>query len=232
MFRYRFLFAATLLLAGSGCMSFSSTALNRFDDNSFAGDSNGHDKAFGQTRPFKGVPITLKVPTHLDVYIDENYYVKLDAERATVPLAGQTRLYAVRPEVVKSDKVFIVDFKRPGSGTLDLKLTFDEDEQYFKKIVSDLEDTTISDTAELVGTVIKRFGALSVSKSFTPEDESKLKLKGIFRDTRVVAYQRFDINSVSFEQDVECFVNQHLNACDRCGTQPDYDGNLASNMKP
>ncbi|TWT55972.1 hypothetical protein [Allorhodopirellula solitaria] len=215
--------ASLLALTLSGCMSFSSTALNRFDDNTFSAESNGQEKIFGQARPFKGIPITLKVPTHLDIYVDETYFVKLSAETATEPLEGKARLLSIRPEVVKSDKVFIVDFKRPGSGTLDVKMTFDQDEQYFKSITSSLEDTTITDTAELVSTVIKQFGAFSVSTGAEQSTVDALKAKGIYRDSRVVAYKRFDINSQTFEQDVECFVETHLNSCDRCGTRPDYD---------
>jgi hypothetical protein len=216
-----------------GCTSFTSTALKRFDDNSYSGQSNGDHELHGSARPFKGIPITLKVPTHLDVYVDETYFVKLEKDRATEILNGRMRLLKIRTKVIRSDKVFTVDFKRPASGYLDLDMSFDEDEQYFKKIVSKLQDDTISDTADLIATSINSIAALQASKNqLPPTIEEELAIAGIERDTRVVAFRRFDLNSASFEQDLECFVNEHLNACHRCGTPPDYDlvthGNFAS----
>lgn len=213
-----------LCLTVAGCTSFTSTVLKRFDDNSYTGQSNGHDKKHGAARPFKGIPITLKVPTHLDVYIEETYFVRLDEDSATELLHGKMRLMDIRTEVIKSDKVFTVDFKRPASGFLDLDMTFDEEEQYFKKIISKLQDDTITDTANLVATSIKSLSALSASKMQLGETvESELRRQRIEQDTRVVAFKRFDINSATFEHDLECFVHQHLNQCNQCGTPPVYD---------
>jgi len=216
--------AAAMLLVSAGCTSFSSTVLSRLDDGSYVGESNGKPAAMGQARPFKGIPITLKVPTHLDVFIDEVYFVKLEQKRAVEILDRKTRLLQVRTAIVNSDKVFTVDFKRPASGFLDLDITFEEEEQYFKKIVSQLQDDTITDTANLVGTVIKSFAGVSAStETLSPGLESALAGAQIERDIRVVAFKRFDINSPFFEEEVECFVNLHLNNCNRCGMRPDYD---------
>ncbi len=222
------MYMAALLVLG-GCTSFTSTALKRFDDNSYAGQSNGQSGLLGQARPFKGIPITLQVPTHLDIYIDEIYFVKLTKHAAT-EIPGDTRLLKVRTEVINSDKVFTVDFKRPGSGILDLDMTFDQDEQYFKSIVSQLEDDTIKDTATLIATSIESIRGLSASSGLEEGIESALKAANIVQDTRVVAFQRFDLNSPTFEQEVECFVNTHLNDCNRCGTLPDYDRPLAPQL--
>tara|TARA_R110002020_G_scaffold274412_2_gene489616 strand:+ start:21 stop:677 length:657 start_codon:yes stop_codon:yes gene_type:complete len=207
-------------LAVSGCKSFSSTMLNRLDDNSFMGNSNGQTMHNGKTRPYKGIPITLEVPSHLDIYIDEIYYMNMNnGSEASDPY----RMLNVRATIIKTDKVFTVDFKRPGAGTLDLNLDFDANEQYFKKITSKIEDETI----EQIGTSLSSFiNTIQGQKtSASPDDINLLQANGFLRDERTVAYRRFDINSPSFECEVEEFVNHHLNNCNVCGTMPTYDQN-------
>jgi hypothetical protein len=211
-----------------GCNSFSSTLLQRFDDNSFAGQSNGQSLPHQQTRPFKGIPITLTVPTHLDVFIDETYFVRLTPEKADELLSGKVRFLDVRTEVVESEKVFTVDFKRPASGILDLDMTFDQEEQYFQKIASELSDTTITDAANLVSTSMKAISGLqAASNSGGSRSDAdllkRLRAVPIEMDVRVVAYHRFDINSPTFEEDLCGFVNDHLNAWDVGPAMPVYD---------
>ncbi len=208
------------LISLTGCRSFSSTMLNRLGDNSFVGNSNGYAKSNNGARPFKGIPITLQVPSHLDVYIDEVFYLQddgSDVASISEPL-DDTRILNVRTELIKTKKVFTVDYKRPGSGTLNSNTTF-SDEQYFKTISNTITDTTITDSAALLNTVLK-----GVSTSATgPTDKQAMELTDVVRDTRVVAFKRFDINDPDFELQVEEFVNQHLNNCDRCGQSPSYD---------
>lgn len=227
------------VIALSGCASFSTTMLNRQDDNSLWGNSNGEFKGNNnKTRPYKGVPITLKLPTHLDVFIDEEYFLKIQGDKVSEPLENQCRLLSVRNKLIYSDKVFTVDFKRPASGTLGLTLGFDEDEQYFNSIDSKLKDDTIVASSALVAGVINSLQAQNSAaiKTSTAEEEArkkeeekkkadaKAKKDGVVTpDSRVVAYQRFDINAIDFEQQVADFVNKHLNCCNQCSTAPTYD---------
>ena len=211
-----------------GCQSFSSTMLNRLGDNSFIGNSNGYADCENGARPFKGIPITLQVPSHLDVFIDEIYYLQGAGQNAegtysTIKEAlseehSRTRILNVRTKLIKTKKVFTVDYKRPGSGSLNSNTTF-SDEQYFKKITNSLTDTTITDSAALLNTVLKGVSTNAAG----PTSEQAEAFKDVVRDTRVVAYKRFDINEPDFEYQVEQFVNQHLNNCDRCGQSPSYD---------
>ncbi|MBI3861601.1 MAG: hypothetical protein HY290_06870 [Planctomycetia bacterium] len=185
--------------------------LNRLGDNSYVGNSNGDPHYNDSARPYKGVPITLQVPSHLDVFIDETYYLQKSSatpaedqkditvlEEAAVP-----PLRSVRAETVKTKKVFFVDFKRPGSGSLDVSATFNDD-QYFKNITSKLVDTTIKDTAALAGTIIKGAKGISTAGTLTKE---------MMKQTRVVAYRRFDINEPDFDMQVDEFVRVHLADC-------------------
>lgn len=203
---------AGLVCLVGGCTSFSTSMLNRLDDNSFVGNSNGDPCRKCQTRPYKGIPITLQVPSHVDVYIEETYFLQeaeeSTADRTILEEAPIGRLFGVRAEVIKSKKVFLVDFKRPASGTLDLDASF-SDQQYFKSIASKLEDTTIQESAKLVGTVLK----FATGKS-TAADAAVLP-NTVLRKSRVTAYRRFDINEPGYEQQLEAFVNQQLGVCDR-----------------
>lgn len=216
---------ATCVLLLAGCQSFSSTMLNRLDDNSFQGNSNGFAKLFSKTRPYKGIPITLQVPSHLDIYIDETYYIAPGSGDGVVSeILDDTRILNVRTSIISTKKVFTVDFKRPGAGSLKLGMEF-TDEQYFKTITSELEDRTIKDAAALAAQVVDSVQAFSTSSKGPDTDAlSMLEERGIIRDTRTVAYQRFDINAVDFEFQVQDFVNKHLNCCNQCNGSPSYDG--------
>jgi hypothetical protein len=208
----------TLVVSAVGCTSLSSTMLNRLDDNSFVGNSNGDACSRGRTRPFKGVPITLQVPSHVDVSIDETYYLANDATTGTLTELPIGRILNVRTEVIKTKKVFIVDFKRPASGTLNLDAKFNDD-QYLKSITSHLEDTTIKDSAALLGTVLKFATGKQTSGTQGPAPSPNFS-----RQTRTVAYRRFDINEPDFEGQVDAFVSRHLNNCNEsCEQVPTYD---------
>ncbi len=56
-----------------------------------------------------------------------------------------------------------------------------------------------------------------------PTQTQLARLTKHIRDTRVVAFKRFDINESDFEYQVDAFIAQHLNNCDFCGTTPRYD---------
>jgi hypothetical protein len=202
--------ACSLLL--SGCSSFSSSVLSRLDDNSYIGDSNGDPDIFCRTRPYQGVPITLQVPTHLDVFIEETYFLQAEdlangrQQLLEVPTTGPIR--NVRADIVRTKKVFLVDLKRPCSGLLNASLKFNED-QYFDRIQGDVKDTTIEDSTALLATII------STLPTGRPAAKQQLEY---LKQVRVVAYRRFDINTPDFESQVDMFVTQHLNcmgdACD------------------
>ncbi|MCY2982682.1 MAG: hypothetical protein NTY15_03500 [Planctomycetota bacterium] len=198
-----------------GCTSFSSTPISRFDDNSYQGDSNGLLKIFDRARPYRGTPVKLKVQTHTDVWIDETYYLK-NENGAWKELQLGSTFYSIRYADVMTEQIVIVDFKRPGSGTLDLKLQYD-DKQYLKSVGSKLVDTTLEDSANLVGTIVKTFSATGAGDAKQKEPAPQ-----IFPVTRTVAYQRFDINAIDYEQQLDCFVSEHLNRSNACIDPPNY----------
>ena len=125
----------------------------------------------------------------------------------------------------------MVDYKRPGSGTLGTSTNF-TDQQYFSDITSNVKDTTITDSANLLATALqlstKKAGtdAALISSIAAPADSGGTPTpnQSFIKQSRVVAYRRFDINAPDYEQQVEAFVEAHLNQCDRCNESPSYDG--------
>ncbi len=208
--------ALTLILPG--CASFSTIPLTRQDSDVVAADSNGQTRWCSRTRPFRGIPMKVKVQTHVDVCIEERYVLykgeKFETWREK-PLAH--KFYSVKCTPVVTDQIVITDFKRPASGTLDLTIDFTDD-QYLDKVSSKLTDTTITDSAALLTTIITKTGIAGFADDTTPPVSDRWQWK-----KRTVAYQRFDINAPDFEQQLEQFVNLHMNSCNRCSGMPTYD---------
>jgi hypothetical protein len=198
------------IVACQGCTSMRSTMINRHEDETYSGNSNGQLKWHNTPRPYKGVPITIKVPTHLDVTVTETSYLQdttagLREFRLTLPHRD------VSIVTVETEKVFVVDFKRPISGTLNYSAKFGSD-QYFDEISGKLEDTTITDVANLVATI----APLAGKKASGEVDASSDIGKSLITNTRVIAYQRFDIDACDVEAQIKQFLDQHLNCGHSC----------------
>lgn len=235
----RLMLLGLTILACVGCTTISSTMLNRTDGDSFYRNS--------KTR---GVPIRLKVDSHVDVFIEEQFLLRKvstsNSEFNLVEVDLPGRHLSVRTEIVQSDKVFTVDFKRPGAGTLEYEAKFNDD-YYFSNINNQLEDNTIEKTADLAATVGSLFGISTTGdesedgetdpKGDDASGDSKNKdndpdqalnpkvgteVKNLFPQRRVVAYKRFDLDDPCFEENIRAFVDLHLNACGQCELNDQY----------
>ena len=200
----RSILVLTLLVVSTGCTSMTSTLLNRDDCDNFTRNGGKH--------PEKGIPITLRVPTHLKVWIDEEYYLqKTKAEDGKIPLKALNTGKPVISVVTSFDyeeKLFTVDFKRPGAGTLKTDIQMDSEKQYFKQIHTKVVDNTIQEITKIV----KQFSVpLGIKTSVGQSIE-----KNLIVDTRTVAFVRFDINAPDFEQQLMAFFDQHINSCNSC----------------
>lgn len=202
-----------LLLAVTGCTSFSSTPMTRWDDGTFSGDSNGKRSFFCASKPYKGIPVRVKLQTHVDVWIDEEYCLATDGSAPVDNL----RFMKVRQEPVTTEQVIIVDFKRPAAGTGDFKLKFSE-EQYFSNIDSHVIDKTIEQSTALVATVLKAASTANESGQPAVKETPQFEWK-----VRTVAYQRFDLSNPNYEAELDEFVSHHLNNCNQCSGSPTYD---------
>ncbi|TWT55971.1 hypothetical protein [Allorhodopirellula solitaria] len=223
-------FAPVVILLGmmTGCTSVTSTLLNRIETDELIGNSNGVPKKHCETRPYKGVPITMRVPTHVDIAIYEKIYFSL--EDATLrPLFSENRHLGLVTDLIYTDKVFTVDVKRPAAGTSDYKMEFGEkndlndNRQYFKTLENKIVDETIKDVTGAINTI---FEAIPTATR-TGTDNGPPPAVLYFTEDRMVAWKRFDIDTIDFEDQVACFVAQHMNNCHRCATDV-FEGAIIS----
>lgn len=209
--------AICLVLGMSGCTSVSSTVLTREDSDSMSGNSNGHMTPFHANKPFKGIPVTVRVPTHVDIRIDETLYFQKESMN---PIPLSSRHFTAHPEVVYSDKLISVDPKRPASGTLNYTLGFPNteteyyDRQHFNKVTYGVDDNTIKTITGILNTVVP---SLPKPKGLFNESLPRDTSNSLSTLTRTVAWKRFDISSPDFERSIADFVSLHLNSCHGCG---------------
>ncbi len=203
---FRFAICLVAVLA-AGCTTYSSIPLSR----------NRCDEVSKDTcAPIKGVPIAVKVPTHLDVYVDETFYLLPDASGIyqEVPILDNNgtpiRNLGIRPEMIQTKKIFVVDFKRAAAGITSNGLEFNE-QQYLQKVTGSIQDDTLKEATAA-------FSALAPLLRAKPTAAAgdTIKLDNSVRGSRVVAYRRFDLNDSDFEQQVGDFVEYHMNACHDC----------------
>ena len=199
--RFAILFTILALSTLSGCTTLVSTMLHRDESDNFYKNQN---------LPLKGVPMALKVPTHLDVWIEETYYLQM-TPRGLEEYLPERRNLGITTTPVMTKKIFTVDFKRPAAGSLAYDMGFNED-QYLNKVANKIEDKTISDVTAAVQRVATAF-AKPTAANFGSDD---LKNK-IIEGARHVAFRRFDIDAPDFEQQLATFVYDHMNACHDCG---------------
>jgi hypothetical protein len=184
---------SVFLLVSAGCTSMRSVMLHRNECNT------GWEK----TRHLPGVPITLKVPTHLQIVVLEKHYLVRSAndyKRIELPVPVRR----VETEFKYTDRIFTVDFKRPAAGTLDLKVRFKDQDQYFQEIQQRVVDETIQDVAKLIGAIAPR-GVVgpAMAAAAAPQDLVEIET--------VVAVGWFEIDDPNFEQQVANFLHCHLN---------------------
>ena len=236
-----------LMLICVGCTSVKTTAINRTDSDIFIGNSNGKPKAHCAARPFDGVPITLRVPTHVDVYVKED--IRLVAgDRKLVPYRDKRHL-SVETNVVRTDKVFMVDPKRPAAGRMNHRMYFGENAgnvdntQYFLALETYADDRTVQDITGALKDITNSLEnkppedkdpvpeEMPDPNEFVPSEQSRSEDDAspedpdegtdeqefiTFRESRIVAWKRFDIDSPVLERDIAEFVNLHLNSCNSC----------------
>ncbi|MCY2977105.1 MAG: hypothetical protein NTU79_00335 [Planctomycetota bacterium] len=123
--------------------------------------------------------------------------------------------YQVETQLEYTDKIFLIDFKRPAAGTLDLKNAKMDDQQYFSQVQAEIEEKTIESISGALNTIKdplvslrpKRPNSAKPTNANTPEGESK---DDVHFQKSVVAIQRFDISEPGWEDQMTCFVNEKL----------------------
>jgi hypothetical protein len=134
-----------------------------------------------------------------------------------VAAAAAAAAAAAKPEytlvsLIYTDKVFLVDFKRPAGGILDLKQASMDDEQYFKNVQAEVQERTIQDISTAIATLTPgNSNNKAVPKSAnTPADA----VSDVNFQKSIVACQRFDISEPDWEFRLSEFVNTSLGRTD------------------
>ena len=122
-------------------------------------------------------------------------------------------------ELITQKELYTVDFKRPISGSNDLKLEFGDRSggQFLKSVGQTTVDTSITDIGDLVEkTAAALPKLLAISKK--AEDDAnataaKNEAKGLFSISGVVAVQCFDIRDPMLDEKIQQFLEQYINNC-------------------
>ena len=174
----------------------------------------------------KGTPITLRVPTHVKVYVYEKKFLQAVTaggvkEIKFIETATPMRDFA--QDFIYTEKIFTVDFKRPAAGTLNLQVDYTAD-QYIDSVKQDITDETIARTGEF----FQRLGASGLIQ--TSANAGKNVEENIKEVKSVIAVGVFEIDAPDFETQVMDFLNIHLNvSCDQPNCKYSGGAQQASN---
>lgn len=213
--------ALILFCSSSSCTSFRTMSLGRLDNDSlFVNCFN---------RKAKGIPVKMKVPSHVTVTVYEQQILIRGKEGVKLQSFSPPQ-YEVETGLAYTDKVFTVDFVRPAGGSLALLnqdankdgIAFD-DEQYFKSIQATVKEQTMEQVANAMkdfpGTLKGDDKASGASVSARVVDSSQ-GFDNIHFEQSIVAYQRFDLARPHWEEELNYFVNKYLVKCGTCPKLP------------
>ncbi len=199
-----------VLILFCGCNTFSTTAIDRTENDCLVVNPNC---------PMKGVPVSLRIPTHLELKVIETTYWEKEerpGKKATlIALSTYRKTRTVAHEICFTETVFLVDPKRPAAGIQNYGFSFtsgndgnkeDAGKGYLSKVEYKIDDQTIKESANLVSNVLGLVSAFQ-----TGANDAQANVGTLIATDRTVAYGRFDINSCSFENDVEIFLDTHVN---------------------
>ena len=199
------------LILITGCSSFRTTAIDRCPNDTLVVNPN---------RPMKGIPVSLRVPTHLEISVIETTYWEkqnvLGNRPTLTPLRSCRPTRTVTHRVCTTEKIFLVDPARPVAGTQSYGFSFTSNNQanqddsgkgYLDEVSYKIDDQTIQESAKLLSNSLNFLNAFQVSAV----NQHHPNTGSLLSTDRTVAHSRLDINSPSFEHDVEEFLDIHVN---------------------
>jgi hypothetical protein len=218
----RILFLA-IAAAMTGCCSFRTTAVDRTENDCLV---------VNPECPMHGIPVSLRVPTHLELSVIETTYWEKRGnpgkKPSLVPLSTCRPTRSVMHVIKETEKIFLVDPVRPAAGMSKYGFTFQSNsgdaskaadaagKGYLQNVQYKIEDKTIEKSAELFSNAVGLITALRTAANSGDPNTSNL-----ISTERVIAYARYDVNSPSFEADVAAFLDCHINhASNDCSPCP------------
>lgn len=200
--RFAMSVALGITLVQTGCSSIKSTLLQRDATNT------------GWTSIKScGVPVTLKVTTHLRVTVTENRLFTTSVDNKEWVALRDASGCAITERSwdlveVKTDKVFTVDFKRPAAGIIKYDAKFKD--QYFSEFSNYVEDRTIADISQAIQGIIKVLPKRSGVDGGGSDSGGAGNAPEIKRFPTVVAVAVFAVDDPTWEVQMTDFLAQHL----------------------
>ncbi len=221
-----------------GCSSLQTTFFKRQEDDTLCKENH---------TPIHGVPVMVQVPTHLELRVDETVHlVRQPGTTAIQVLAPSGNIVrSVDAKVRMTEKMFVVDPKRPFSGTAAYGFTFQSRPKansnlaranagesaghgYLQGLKYKADDQTITN----VSTFLANIAPLLASPVASLEDAPKDPLQGVYTTNRTIAFGLFDLASPTFEEEVNDFLELHINQCAPCvGNSSIYSETSVRNAK-
>jgi hypothetical protein len=196
----------------------------------------------------------VKVPTHLEVKVNETIHLVKAPNDTRVLLLNdmapsEHRILSVVPQLHYTEKMFVLDPKRPFSGSAAYGMKFasstagpaskdatDSEKNaakagldasghgYLKSLNYKVDDKTITNAIELIAAIGPMLASpVAVNKAEQQSRDNSVPT-GLHTTERTVAYGLFDLASPTFEEDLNSFLQLHVNNCSPCqgnaGTVP------------
>lgn len=206
--RLRLFIAVAIVLVPFGCTGIGSRFLHRDETNTE-----------WQQEKLRGVPVTVKVPTHVKISVIEQRYFYTNAD-GDPPLEIPNCSRVIDYEFIHTSRLFTVDPKRPAAGTSSWEI--DLDGQYPKSVKNDVSDLTIQQVSVAIETIAKSGGIgklFKAPKGKSASENLKNGLQGVDENEldkytvfpSIVASRIFAVDDPMLEIHVEEFMNQHVN---------------------
>lgn len=122
--------------------------------------------------------------------------------------------YIVSSDIEYTDKVFLVDFKRPAGGILDLTSAKLDDEQYFSQVKAEVTERTVEDISSALSAFNPQSTVASVATPTSADTPAAEANSEVHFQKSVVAMKRFDVSQQGWEQQMMDFVNGKLQGTD------------------
>lgn len=219
------LFPLLLLSAVNiGCSSIRSSMWTRAEDESLHPDP---------CQNLCGIPVMLKVPSHIEVKVIETLYAAHDPGTGVLEVVRLRRPdLSVYPTLKYTEKMFLIDPVRVASGTGAYGFGFSPGEKQ-KEILPDdsstagassghgylhsanyiANDQTIANAGKLVQAVLN-FPGVRGTGAPTPGNLNLVTID------RVVAFRRFDLAAADCDAQVFAFLEDRVNHCHLCNYTP------------
>lgn len=211
-----------LLLLTTGCTSLRTTFFSRLEDDTLLKENE---------KPVHGLPVMVKVPTHLELRVEEIVHLVREPNTTNLhTLSPDSQLLrSVQADLRFTEKMFVLDPKRPASGTAAYGMTFQSKPKansnaardaaaesaghgYLQGLKYKVDDQTITNVTAFLANI-----APLLASPIAAEPSSEMgPVVGLYTTQRTIAFGLFDLASPDFENEVNSFLELHLNACQPC----------------